>query len=71
MNSVLKCTFFPVTSHSLILGTDYLMSNGVILDFAKMNLMMNNANVKSLKRLNLDPQTETIVFARVPKSKIT
>ncbi|CAG2248537.1 Retrovirus-related Pol polyprotein from transposon 17.6,Retrovirus-related Pol polyprotein from transposon 297 [Mytilus edulis] len=56
----------PVTSHPFILGTDYLMKNNVVLDFSKMSCQLNTANVQTHKRLSLEPNTETIVWARVP-----
>ncbi|VDI74561.1 Hypothetical predicted protein [Mytilus galloprovincialis] len=56
----------PVTSHPFILGTDYLMKNNVVLDFSKMSCQLNTANVQTQKRLSLEPNTETIVWARVP-----
>lgn len=56
----------PVTSHPLILGTDYLKKNKVLLDFGKMSCNLNSTNVQTHRRLNLDPNSETIVWARVP-----
>ena len=46
--------------------SDYLMKNNVVLDFSKMTCNLNSANVQTQRRLNLDPNTETIVWARVP-----
>jgi hypothetical protein len=42
------------------------MKNNVVLDFSKMTCNLNSANVQTQRRLNLDPNTEAIVWARVP-----
>jgi hypothetical protein len=38
------------------------MKNNVVLDFSKMTCNLNSANVQTQRRLNLDPNTETIVW---------
>jgi hypothetical protein len=42
----------PVTSHPLILGSDYLMKNNVVLDFSKMTCNLNSANVQTQRCSN-------------------
>ena len=42
------------------------MKNNVVLDFSKMTCNLNSAKVQMQRRLNLDPNTETIVWAQVP-----
>ncbi|CAC5391988.1 unnamed protein product [Mytilus coruscus] len=58
--------YWNVTSHPYILETDFLMKNNVVIDFSQMSCQLNTANVQTHKRLSLEPNTETIVWARVP-----
>jgi dUTPase len=55
----------PVTSHSLIFGTDYLMKNNIVLDCSKISCNLKSANLQTQRLLHLDPNTETTVWARV------
>jgi hypothetical protein len=67
-NQALKCmslkanTGFQVTlllnsSHPLILGTDYLISKRIVLDFGDLSVQ-TNCNVKSQKPFSVAPNTE-------------
>ena len=45
------------TSHSLLLGTEYLRSNGVILNFNSLSVNVSKSKFVSPKRLNFPPNS--------------
>ncbi|MES9971178.1 MAG: reverse transcriptase family protein [Candidatus Thiodiazotropha sp.] len=55
------------TSHPLILGTEYLRSQGVTLNFDKMSVHGSNSAVRSKKRITLSPNSETVIWGKIPK----
>ena len=56
------------TSHPLILGTEYMRTHGVTLDFNKMSVHAANSSVRSKKRVILQPNSETLIWGKTPKS---
>ena len=55
------------TSHSLLLGTEYLRPNGVILNFNSLSVNVSKSKIVSPKRLNFPPNSESIDWGRVPQ----
>lgn len=55
------------TSHPLILGTKYLQENNVVLDFSNSTFNVRSAKVTSCKRISIEPNTETIIWGRLPQ----
>ena len=55
------------TSHSLILGTEYLRSNGVIINFNSLSVNFSKSKIVSPKRLNFPTNSESIVWGKVPQ----
>ena len=56
------------TSHPLILGTDYLKSKNIVLNFVDNSVHLKNCSVKSKSSVELLSNTETVIFAKVPRS---
>ena len=57
---------FPSCSHPIILGTHYLISNKVHIDFSRMTVGSKHVKVRTSKRITLLPESETIVWGTVP-----
>ena len=60
---------FPTCTHPIILGTHYLISHNVHIDFEKMTLQGSRARhikIRSTRRIDLPPQSETIVWGKAP-----
>ena len=55
------------TSRPLILVTVYLRSNGVILNFNSLSVNFSKSKIVSPKRLNFPPNSESIVWSKVPQ----
>lgn len=57
------------TSHPLILGTAYLKTHGIVLNFDQMciNANASNAVIRCKKRLTFLPNSETIIWGKIPK----
>jgi hypothetical protein len=55
------------TSHSLLLGTEYLRPNGVILNFNSLSVNFSKSKLVFPKRLNFPPNSESIVWGKVPQ----
>ncbi|CAG2195993.1 unnamed protein product [Mytilus edulis] len=56
----------PFTSHPLILGTNYLHSNNIILDFSNFSANFKSVKVQTHKKLTIPPNSECIVWGHVP-----
>lgn len=56
---------FSQTSHPLLLGTDYLVSKKIMLDFSKLTVCSRFCKVKNQKRLSVLPNSEMIVWGKV------
>ena len=54
------------TSNPLILGTQYLKENNIVLDFSCLSVGSNEANVRSVERITIPPNTEIIVTGKLP-----
>ena len=60
---------FPTCTHPIILGTHYLISHNIHIDFEKMTLQGSRAKhikIRSTRRIDLPPQSETIVWGKAP-----
>lgn len=55
------------TSHPLLLGTQYMHSHGIKLDFSNKSVQFTNCKVWAKKRITLQPNSETILWGKVPK----
>ncbi|CAC5371045.1 unnamed protein product [Mytilus coruscus] len=56
---------FSQTSHPLLLGTDYLVSKKIMLDFSKLTVCSRFCKVKNQKRLSVLPNSEMMVWGKV------
>ena len=54
------------TSHPLILGTNYLRENNIVLDFSNFSSDAKSVSVQTQKRLTIEPNSELIVYGKVP-----
>jgi hypothetical protein len=57
----------PFTSHPLILVTGFLKNNNIVLDFSDNTFNVKSARVHSHKRLTIEPNTEILIWGRVPE----
>ena len=55
------------TAHQMILGTEYMRNNGVMLNFDNMSLNATSATVRYRKRILLEPNSETTIWGKTPK----
>lgn len=55
------------TSHPLILGVHYMQSHGLKMDFINKSVEFQNCKVWNKKRMTLPPNSETMVWGKVPK----
>ena len=56
------------SSHPLILGTDYLTSKKIVLDFGELSAGTKSINIKSQKQISVDPQKEILVWGKAPNN---
>ncbi|MCG8047543.1 MAG: reverse transcriptase family protein, partial [Candidatus Thiodiazotropha endolucinida] len=56
------------TSHPLILGTEYMRTHGVTLNFDKMSVHATSTTVRSKKKITIQPNSETVIWGKTPKS---
>ena len=56
----------PNTSHPLILGTEYLHSNNIVLDFSNFSYNIKSARVQTHKRLTIPANSEMIIWGHLP-----
>ena len=59
------------TSHPLLLGVQYLKQHGIKLDFSSKTVQFTKCKIYTKKRTTLAPNSETIVWGRVPKNICT
>ena len=59
------------TSHPLLLGVQYLKQHGIKLDFSSKTLQFAKCKIYNKKQTTLAPNSETIVWGRVPKNICT
>jgi hypothetical protein len=57
-----------MSSHPIILGTNYLIENKLVLDFNELSAVPKTANVYCLKRTTVLPSSETIVWGKLPSN---
>ena len=60
---------FPTYTHPIILGTHYLISHNIHIDFEKMTLQgfrARHIKIRSTRRIDLPPQSETLVWGKAP-----
>ena len=53
------------SSHPLILGTNFLISKKIVLDFSQMSMSSKTVNVKSQKHFTVKPNTEILIWGKV------
>ena len=49
------------SSHPLILGTNFLISKKIVLDFSQMSMSSKTVKVKSQKHFTIKPNTEILI----------
>ena len=59
------------TTHPLLLGVQYLKQHGIKLDFSSKTVQFTKCKIYTKKRTTLAPNSETIVWGRVPKNICT
>ena len=59
------------TSQPLLLGVQYLKQHGIKLDFSSKTIQFTKCKIYTKKRTTLAPNSETIVWGRVPKNVCT
>lgn len=55
------------TSNPLILGTEYLRTHGVTLNFDKMSVNASSSVFRSKKKITLKPNSEALIWGKIPK----
>ncbi|VDI47202.1 Hypothetical predicted protein [Mytilus galloprovincialis] len=65
-NEIIETYIIPKTSHPLILGTEYLRENKIVLDFSDFSCNQKTVPVKTGKRIELEPNTEYLTFGKLP-----
>ncbi|CAG2203436.1 unnamed protein product [Mytilus edulis] len=65
-NEIIETYIIPKTSHPLILGTEYLRENKIVLDFSDFSCNQRTVPVKTGKRIELEPNTEYLTFGKLP-----
>ncbi|CAC5414435.1 unnamed protein product [Mytilus coruscus] len=53
------------SSHPLILGTSYLISKKIVLDFSSLSVSNKTAKVKLQKHVIVDPNSELLIWGKV------
>lgn len=69
-NSVIPVFVLQELSHPIILGTQFLMSLGIVLDFKSMSVYMDSYShikVRNANFVTLPPHSSMIVEAKIPK----
>ena len=56
------------TSHPLILGTEYLTSHKIVLNFHDFSVQFKTCNLKCGSYVELPPSSESIIQVKVPRS---
>lgn len=74
-NHSFKVHIFENTSHPFIIGTDYMSSKGLVLDFTSGNHMLrtsmkNKVKVKCMQPVKVEPNTEVIIQGKLPKKSL-
>ena len=59
------------TSYPLLLGVQYLKQHGIKLDFSSKTVQFTKCKIYTKKRTTLAPNSETIMWGRVPKNICT
>ncbi|CAC5377309.1 unnamed protein product [Mytilus coruscus] len=65
-NEIIETYIIPKTSHPLILGTEYLRENKIVLDFSDFSCNQKTVPVKTAKRKELGQNTEYLTFGKLP-----
>ena len=63
---ILELFILPVTSHPLILGTEYLKNHNIVLDFTDFTYNERKIQIQSNKKLVIEPNTELVTFGKLP-----
>ncbi|CAC5357009.1 unnamed protein product [Mytilus coruscus] len=65
-NEIIEKYVIPKTSHPLILCTEYLRENKIVLHFSDFSCNQKTVPVKTAKRIELEPNTEYFTFGKLP-----
>ena len=58
------------TSNPLLLGTQYLKDNKICLDFGNLSIGSKQANVRSINRITIQPNSETVIMGKLPENML-
>lgn len=56
----------PDTSHPLILGTVYLHTSSILVDFSNFTYTFKAVNVRTHQKISVPPNTEMVIWGHVP-----
>ena len=56
----------PKTSHPFIIGTAYMRDHNIVLDFSSFSCNERTTQVKTTKRVDIEPNSECITFGKLP-----
>ena len=54
-----------MSSHPIILGTEYLIQNKMVLDFNKLSAIPRTANISCMKRTTVPPNSELLLWGKL------
>ncbi|CAC5411037.1 unnamed protein product [Mytilus coruscus] len=63
---IIDIYILPTVSHPLILGTEYLRTHKVLLDFSDFSYGVKNIHVQTTKKIFIEPNTELLTNGKVP-----
>ncbi|CAC5395384.1 unnamed protein product [Mytilus coruscus] len=63
---IIDIYILPTVSHPLILGTEYLRTHKVLLDFSDFSYGVKNIHVQTTKKIFIEPNTELLTNGEVP-----
>ena len=61
----IMCYILKMSSNPIILGTEYLTENKVILDFSNKTPVLLNSNIYCTKRTTIPPNSEIILWGKL------
>ena len=67
-NQTIFTYILKMSSHPIILGTNYWIENKIVIYFSEMSAVPKTANVYCLKRNTVLPSSETIVWSKLPSN---
>jgi hypothetical protein len=60
------CYIMKMSFHPVILGTEYLIQNKVVLDFSKLTITSKTSNISCVKRTTIPPNSEVMLWDKLP-----